>query len=203
MKISKKQLHNEVIKICAKILKRREGALIIIGDNVDYTPMHRKKISEFNIIDDLPLVETLALRDGAVIISNKGKFLDYGAKVKSDKSLTGFGTRTEAGYSASFNKDTISYVCSEEDNVLRIFKLGKMIPFKNNFKDLKDIEKKANKISSIILDIGNGLTSGTGAGIVVVLTSLIGFTGIPSVLIFGGSFGTFYYLIKDKLINKL
>ena len=186
----KTKLEEEIIKVCLKIAQRKEGGLIIVGENVKYIPLVDQTISSFNVLKNLKLLESLALMDGAVIINKKGFMVAYGVKIKSNKVLNGFGTRHSAALSASINLNNICHLISEEERKVKIFKEGKIIMQIDALE--KNITKKVSEISNLLESFGVSALGGVGA----VSLGLIGITLMPGVIIFGG--GAYYLLKKFK-----
>ena len=185
------ELNEEIVKVCLKIIKRGEGALIVIG-KVDYTPLVKQEVPSFNIIDNPKLLESLALMDGAVIIKPNGMLEAYGVKIQTGlKVLMNFGTRHNSGLSASMRNGNISYVVSEEDSKLRIFKLGKLIMEIDGKQ--KDIEKRIPEINKIMESIGWGTAGMIGAGL---LAPVIGITIVSGLTIFVATTGLTYTIKK-------
>src|SRR3989339_365944 len=168
-------LDEEIIKVCLKISKRGEGALIIVTENknLKYKPLVEQTVPSFNILKNPKLLESLALMDGAIILNKKGDMIAYGVKIHANKVLKNFGTRHSAGLSASIHKDTVSFILSEEDRKIRVLKDGKIIMQIDTLE--KGIEKKVSEISHILEGVG-----------------VAGITFIPGVIVFGGA----YYLMK-------
>jgi DNA integrity scanning protein DisA with diadenylate cyclase activity len=181
------KIDEDIIKVCLKIAKSGEGGLIIVGDNIVYTPLVNQVIPTFKITDNLKLLEQIAKIDGAVIINNKRYVTAYGVKVKSDKVLKGFGTRHSAALSSSFNKDTTSYLISEEENKVKIFNNGKIIMQIDS--NEKNIDKNLTKAIHIFESIGVGAVGSIG---VSTLVPTLGIALIPGVIIFGSA----HFIIK-------
>ena len=93
-KISSKKIEERILKIALELAKKGEGALFIIGDKVNYSPLIKQKIPKFNIFDvgASKLLISLATVDGAVIINTQGDVTAYGAMIKKAKPLTGYGS---------------------------------------------------------------------------------------------------------------
>lgn len=197
-KEEKINLNEEIIKMLLEIAKDKKGALIVVG-NCPYDPLIRQRINPFKISDDPKLFKSLAEEDGAMILDSKGFVQAYRVKVEANKVLKGFGTRHSAGYSVSFCRNTTSYLVSEEDNLIRIFKKGKMVEI-----DPKKIINKKEETSAIVKileEIGAGtLTSLSSIMVLSYSSAVISFTTIPGVIIFGGTFGGLYYLIKKYFL---
>jgi DNA integrity scanning protein DisA with diadenylate cyclase activity len=183
------KLDEEIIKILLKIAKRGEGALIVVGD-AKYKPLVEQSVPSFNILKNPKLLESLALMDGAVILDGRGNMVAYGVKIDAKKVMKNFGTRHSAALSASFNKNTTSFVLSEEDRKIRVLREGKIIMQIDALE--KGIEKKVSEMSHILQGVGVGTIGTIGAGILAGSAGFAGITIIPGVIIFGGA----YYLIK-------
>lgn len=186
------KLDEEIIKVLLKVAKRGEGALIIVSDRgvVKYKPLVEQTVPSFNIIKNPKLLESLALMDGAVILDKNGTMIAYGVKIHASKVLENYGTRHSAGLSASMKKGTTSFVLSEEDRKIRVFRMGKIVMQIDTLE--KGIEKKVSEMSHILEGVGVGTISSIGAGILATSAGFAGITFIPGVIVFGGA----YYLIK-------
>jgi DNA integrity scanning protein DisA with diadenylate cyclase activity len=183
-----------ILETCIKIAKRKEGAIIILGD-CKYKPLVNQDVSSFEIIKNQKLFESLALMDGAVIISNNGFLKAYGAMLEVKKFIIfkNKGTRHNSAISASTNKGTTAYVVSEEDTKIRIFKNGKLILEIDPQE--KNIIEKIPEINKIVESVGFGTLGAMGAG---ALAPVIGIVAIPGVTIFVVTTGVSYFLKKCK-----
>jgi DisA bacterial checkpoint controller nucleotide-binding len=192
---SVKEIEEKIIEVGLRIARRGEGALIVFG-KAKFKPLVEQKVPPFNIVDNLKLLESLALIDGAVIINHKGVMENYGVMIQSERTMKGFGTRHSAGLNASLVKGTTAFVISEEDKKIRVFKDGKIILQVDALE--KGIEKRTSEIGGILASIGAGTIGTLGLG---VLIPNFGLTLIPGVLIFGST----YFLLKklkDASENK-
>lgn len=185
------KLDETIIKVLLKIAKRDEGALVIINPDgkIKYKPLVEQAVPSFDIFKNPKLLESLALMDGAVVIDGNGKMIAYGVKINSRKVLKNYGTRHSAALSASFGENT-SFVLSEEDRKIRVFKKGKIVMQIDSLE--KGIEKKVSEISKVLEGVGVGTLGTIGAGIIATSVGFAGITLIPGVIVFGGA----YYLIK-------
>jgi DNA integrity scanning protein DisA with diadenylate cyclase activity len=183
------KFEEDLIKVCLKIAKRGEGALIVVGE-VSYKPLVEQAVKSFDITKNPKLLESLALMDGAVIINELGFMTAYGVKIKANKVLKNFGTRHSAGLSASLIKGNTSFVVSEEDRKIRVFKKGKMVMQIDSLE--KGIENNVSKIGKVLETIGVGTIGTVGTGILASSVGLAGLSLIPGVIIFGGA----YFLIQ-------
>lgn len=192
----KEKLEEEIIRIGIKLARRGEGALIIIGEKIDYTPLVKQTISSFNIFENLKLLENLSCIDGAVIINPEGFLVAYGVKVKSDEIMQNFGTRHSAGLSASLVPNTTCYLISQEERKIKIFKSGQIVMQIDALE--KNIEKKIPEITHLLESVGVGALGFLGA----TSMGMVGITLIGGVIIFG----SFYYLLKkfgDKSSSQI
>src|SRR3989344_3819810 len=179
------KLEENLIQVGLKIARRGEGALFVVGD-VSYKTLVKQSVKPFYIKDNLKLLESLALMDGAVIISKNGKMRAYGAMIKSTKTLRNFGTRHSAAISAS-KGDNIVVVVSEEDRKVKIIKNGKMILQLDALQ--KNVEAGVSQAVQVLESLGAGTLGIIGTSLLV---PGLGITLLPGVIVFGSA----YYLTK-------
>jgi len=184
-----KEIEEKLIRMSIDIAKTGNGALFVIGEEVNYEKMKGEKLTKLNIFakDAEKILKALAIIDGAVIIDKKGNLVEYGALIKKSRAFVGFGTRHAAALTASKN-NKISILASEEERKVKIFKNGKYLMQIDALQ--KNIENKAPIISKILESAGVGVIGAIGT---VVLVPTLGVTMIPGIIIFGGS----YYAIKS------
>ena len=68
---SVKEIEEKIIEVGLRIARRGEGALIVFG-KANFKPLVEQKVPPFKIVDNLKLLESLALIDGAVIVNHEG-----------------------------------------------------------------------------------------------------------------------------------
>ena len=187
-----KRLEEVLIQIGLRIAKRGEGALFVIGD-VEYKPLVDQKVPPFNVIENPKLLESLALMDGAVLISKDGMMKAYGIMVKAKKTFKNFGTRHSAGLSASLGKENTVFVVSEEDRKIRILREGKMVMQIDALQ--KNVEKSVSNAATILESIGIGTIGTIGTGL---LAPSLGIALLPGVILFGSAYYLLKYLNKDR-----
>ena len=180
-----------VLKIAIQIAKTGEGALLVIGDDVNYSNMMDKRFGKLSVFDKgaEKILKGLAVIDGAVIINTKGQLIDYSALIKRVKPFVGFGTRHSAAVTAS-KKGNIAILASEEDRKVKIFKDGKYIMQVDALQ--KNVERKVSSMSEILESTGVGAIGAIGTA---ALVPALGISLVPGIIIFGGS----YYAIKTIL----
>jgi len=186
-----KKLEETLMQVGLRIAKRGEGALFIVGKLKDYHTLVDQNVPPFNAIDNPKLLESLALMDGAILISKEGYVQAYGIMVKSKSTFKNFGTRHSAGLTASYDGNTV-FLISEEDKKIRIIRDGKMIMQIDALQ--KNVEKSVPMAVNFLESIGAG-TIGTIS--TSILVPSLGITFLPGVIIFGSA----YYigkLIKDR-----
>jgi len=186
-------IEEKILKIAIELAKEGEGALFVIG-KPEYSLLVKQEIKPFNVLESgtEKTLKAIATIDGAVIISEEGQVLHYGAMIKQPKPLLGYGTRHAAALTAS-KKNNIAILCSEEEHKVKVFKNGKFIMQIDALE--KGIEKEIPKITTFLETIGAGFVGTIG---VATLAPTLGVTLLPGVLIFGGS----YFAIKT-IIKKL
>jgi len=188
-KPSLREIERVLIKIGIEIARKGEGALFIISNKISYRRMLKQKIEEFSILDPgaRKTLVSISTVDGAVIINHNGIVVDYGAKVGAKRVLKGFGTRHAAAYSASFFKDTISVLVSEEERKIKIFSKGKIVAQVDALE--KNVETKVDEVHNILESIGVGAISALS---IAALAPSVGIAVVPGILLFGVP----YYLFK-------
>lgn len=184
-----KKLEETLIQIGLRIARRGEGALFVVG-NVPYKILVRQSVKPFLIIKNEKLLESLALIDGAVIISKTGKMKAYGVMIKSTKTIKGFGTRHSAAISAS-EKAELVIIVSEEDRKIKIIKNGKMLMQLDALQ--KNVEKGVYQTVNLLESLGAGTIGTIGTSLLV---PGLGITLLPGIIVFGSA----YYL--TKIITK-
>jgi DNA integrity scanning protein DisA with diadenylate cyclase activity len=182
-----KKLEEFLITIGLRIAKRGEGALFIIGNNIEFKPLVNQDVPPFNAFENPKLLESLALMDGAVIIDKKGFIKAYGAMIKSKKTFKDFGTRHSAALSASLVKGNTALVVSEEDRKIRILRNGKMVMQIDSLQ--KDVEKSVHGAVEVLESVGAGTVGTIGTSLLV---PTLGIAFLPGVILFGSA----YYLVK-------
>jgi DNA integrity scanning protein DisA with diadenylate cyclase activity len=188
-KSENKKLQEALIQVGLRIAKRGEGALFVVGET-DYKLLVEQSVPPFNVVNNLKLLESLALMDGAVIIDKEGYMVAYGAMIKSRKAFKNFGTRHSAGLSASKGGNLVIIV-SEEDRKIRIMRDEKMIMQIDALQ--KNVEQGVTEAVNILESVGAGTLGVLGSSILV---PGLGIAFLPGVVVFGSA----YYL--GKLLHK-
>jgi DNA integrity scanning protein DisA with diadenylate cyclase activity len=186
-----KKLEETLIQVGLRIAKRGEGALFVVGE-IKYSPMVNQSIPPFKAIENPKLLESLALMDGAVIITKKGFVSAYGVKIKSTMVFKNFGTRHSAGLSAA-KGDNLVIIVSEEDKKIKILKKGKMIMQIDALQ--KNVEQNVSHAVETLESVGAGTIGAIGTSL---LLPTLGIAFLPGVILFGSA----YYvgkIIKKKL----
>jgi DNA integrity scanning protein DisA with diadenylate cyclase activity len=188
-----KKIQEKILKVAIEIVREGNGALFVIGNNLEYRRLMRQKFEPFSVFDKgaEKTLKGLAVVDGAVIISKAGIVKDYGVMIKSTRAFVGHGTRHAAAYSAS-KKGNISIMCSEEERKVKIFSNGRYIMQLDALQ--KNIENQTHKIATMLETVGAGFIGTVG---VATLAPALGIAMIPGVIIFGGT----YYAIR-RIISK-
>lgn len=187
-----KEIEEKILKLAVHIARDGEGALFVIGENVEYSLLVKQRMKMFNVLEQgtEKTLRALAIMDGAVIINREGLVLGYGAMIKKTKPYVGYGTRHAAAMTASKNKNIV-IMCSEEERKVKIFRNGKFIMQMDALQ--KDVEKDIPKVADVLESMGAGFVGVIGAA---ALAPALGIALVPGVIIFGGG----YYAAK-KIIN--
>lgn len=178
-------LEEVLIQVGLRIARRGEGALFVVG-TVDYKPLVEQTVPPFQIKENPKLLESLALMDGAVVISKTGYLEAYGVQIKTARTFKNFGTRHSAALSASENANLVVIV-SEEDKKVRVLKNGKMIMQLDALE--KNVEKSVHGAVDLLETIGAGALGTIGTSLLV---PGLGIALLPGVIVFGSG----YYLTK-------
>ncbi|MBS3108401.1 DNA integrity scanning protein DisA nucleotide-binding domain protein [Candidatus Woesearchaeota archaeon] len=185
--MKKHDVYEFIISISKEISKKREGALFVIANtkrlNNKYSLLFPQIQKKFYISEkgSEKIIEKLATLDGAVLISDSGMLLAYGAKLKRSIPVRGHGTKhaAAAGTTSSI-KEATAILVSEEDSLIKIFQHGKIILEMDSYENPKSLEDK------IIAFISEGDTALlTAAG---VSTVFLGSAAIAPLAIVGGTY---------------
>jgi diadenylate cyclase len=125
------QLITQLTETVFKLAERKQGALIVIENQVSISDFARHS-TKIDALFTSELIESIftplsPLHDGAVLIKNK-KIFAAGAILpladESHASLKGTGTRHKAGLGASLETDALIIVISEEKGEVSIAREG-------------------------------------------------------------------------------
>jgi DNA integrity scanning protein DisA with diadenylate cyclase activity len=182
-------VEKKLLEIAIELAKKGEGALFIVGSEVEYEVLLKQTIPPFSIFDSGAdkLLKSIATIDGAIVLDKAGNVMAYGAMIKKSKPFLGYGTRHAAALTGSKNK-RIAILSSEEERKVKIFRDGKFVMQMDALQ--KNIEKEIPKVASFLEAIGAGLLGTVGA---TVLVPAVGVALLPGVIIFGAS----YYALKS------
>ena len=188
-KVIGKKLEEVLIQVGLRIAKRGEGALFVIG-NVSYEPLVEQSVPPFQIVDNPKLLESLALMDGAVVISKSGVLNAYGVRIKSAKVFRNFGTRHSAALGASRGGNLVVLV-SEEDKKIKILQNEKMLMQIDALQ--KNIEQSVSGAVKILESVGAGTLGTIGTSLLV---PTLGIALLPGIVVFGSAYYLGRYLIE-------
>lgn len=190
-KDSLKQIEEKILKISIEIAREGNGALFVIGKDVQYERLIKQKFGNLNIFEPgaEKILKGLAVIDGAVIIDSEGNLVDYGALIKNTRPFIGFGTRHAAAVTSSKNGN-VSILISEEEKKVKVFRDGKYLMQVDSLQ--KNVETEIPLMSKILESTGAGVIGTIGT---VALAPTLGVALIPGIILFGGS----YFAIKSFL----
>ncbi|MEM2956401.1 MAG: DNA integrity scanning protein DisA nucleotide-binding domain protein [Candidatus Pacearchaeota archaeon] len=189
--MKKREVYKIVLEIAKNIAKQKKGAMFLITDKNSiknhYNLLYTKLISGNYLSDPgcIKVIEKLATLDGAVIISPQGEILEYGARLKKAKILYGFGTRhaTAVGITSSI-KGSTAIIVSEESNLIKIFRNGRLILEMDSQEKSKSMNEK---IISFLSEGDNALLAAAGASAAILGSAAILNPAVTPVIIVGGS----------------
>lgn len=182
---SSKKIEEALIQVGLRIAKRGEGALFVVG-KIEYKPLINQSVPPFKAVENLKLLESLALMDGAVIIDCNGFVEAYGVMIKSKKTLKDFGTRHSAAFSAAIN-DNLVVIVSEEDKKVRILKRGKIVMQIDALQ--RNVEQNIPAAVKVLETVGAGTVGAIGTGLLI---PGLGLALLPGIIVFG----SVYHLAK-------
>lgn len=189
--MAKKMDRNEVYKILLPIAKeiarQKEGALFVIGPKNKFRRKYetmfpqlitKKKLNEAGMEKVLFKLATL---DGAVLISNNGEVMAYGAKIKKSKPLAGYGTRHAAASGiTTFMPDSTAILVSEEVNWIKVFKEGNIILEMDSEDAPRSLD---NRVISFLTDGDTALLTAGG-----ISAAILGGAAVAPIMIVGGTY---------------
>ena len=185
--MDKKQVYNEILRIAKSIARSKKGALFIIAQKEKFKGLYETlypqlfKENSLNIKGIDKVIEKLATLDGAILISDNGKLIAFGAKLKKSKPVIGFGTKhAAASGTTEYIKKSTAVLVSEELNWIKIFQNGKIIMEMDP--NTETPIPLANKIAAFLSNRDTALLTAAG-----VSTAILGFA--PTIII-GGTYLT-------------
>ena|SRR3989344_5589135 len=185
--MNKNRTYEATLKIAKKIARTKYGSLFVIGPASKFKGTYELLYPNLSVkgnlnkADTLAVIEKLATLDGAVLISDKGKIIAYGAKLKESKTLPGFGTKhAAAAGTTSHIKGSTAILVSEEINWIKVFQDGKIILEMDSQENPKLIE---HDIITFITEGDTALLTAAGLS-----AALIGPTIITPIMIIGGAY---------------
>lgn len=164
-----REIYEHIFPIARQIARNKGGALFIVGAKRKLKRNHELMFPE--MIGGYSLKEPgigkvlvkLATLDGAVLISDHGDILAYGAKLKRSRPLKGFGTRHAAACGMTYHvKDSFGILVSEESNWVKIFKEGGIALEIPEEEFTRDIDQK---IFSFLVDKDTALLTDSGISV--------------------------------------
>ncbi len=184
-KTKKQRTYSEVLIIAKEIGKKKNGALFVLGKKArfkgTYTPLFPQVLNKHDIFEPgmRSLLNNLAVLDGAVLVSDDGEIIAFGARLRRSKSVPGFGTRhaAAAGITKAV-KGSTAILVSEEVNWVKVFKDGKIVMELDPVAETPPSVEK--KVITFLADNDTALITTAG-----VSAALLGFA---PVLVIGGTY---------------
>jgi len=192
-----KEIVKFVLEISMEFGQEKKGSFFVITDRdikkhykLLYPDLFNGKDINIKQKEATRLLKKLAELDGAIILSDNGKIINYGAEIIKTSVYKGYGTRHSAALGISKIPEVTAITASEEDGCVRIFKAGRLLveinPLTKTPKTLSD------RISDMITNPNLPLLGGGG------LASLaFGVNPLMAAIIFTGS----YIITKGGMIS--
>jgi diadenylate cyclase len=176
-----------MMHVAKRIARSKEGALLVIAPKASFAGtydlmfpqvMKGKYVGEKGMEK---VLEKLAVLDGAVLISDKGELIAYGAKLKHSSPLPGFGTK-HAAASGTTSKlaGSTAILVSEEENWIKVFQDGKVILETDSEDNPKPLE---HKIISFLTDGDTALLTAGGLS-----AAILGAPALAPIMVVGGTY---------------
>lgn len=185
----KKEIYKTIISIAENIARIKKGALIVIVSPEKmkdlYSPLYPQGIRlDLKDRGADKVIEKLATLDGAVLISPQGEMYAYGVRVRKSKAIQGFGTRHAAAKGITEYTNSTALLVSEESNLIRIFRKGKIILEMDAKEKPKNLN---NKILSFLSEGDTALLAAAGASAAMAGPSILLGPIMAPIIIVGGS----------------
>lgn len=198
--MKKEQVYRDILEIAKRISKDKGGTLFVIGPKRAFRGTYRllyPQLAEGHMINEKGMdavIRAIATLDGAIIISDYGEIIAYGAMLKHTKTVPGFGTKHAAasGITCALPRATAILV-SEKMEWIKVFQKGKItleMDSSDNPKSLLD------KIVLFLADKDTAIITAAGASAALV--------GVGPVLVLSGTYlavKTASGVIKKNLKN--
>lgn len=165
--MKKNKVVDTILDIAKDIAREKKGSLFVIGPEKELKGTY--ELHYANVVKGRNLKEKgmntvlkkLATIDGATLITDNGKIIAFGARIKKSKTVVGFGTRhaAAAGITHHLPKATAILV-SEEVGWIKVLQKGKVILELDASKNPRNLH---NKIVSFITDNDTALLTTAGA----------------------------------------
>ncbi|HLD88602.1 MAG TPA: diadenylate cyclase [Candidatus Nanoarchaeia archaeon] len=183
-KVKTEEVYDKVIGLAKNISKRKEGAIFVIAPEEKFKGTYDflyAQILEDHYLNEKGIdavIEKLATLDGAVLVSEKGKIVAYGARIKKSKPLPGFGTKHAAAAGITeYIKEATAILVNEKIDWIKVFQKGKIIMEMDSSKNPTNIK---NKMIAFLTDHDTALVTAAGASAAIV--------GFAPVLIITGTY---------------
>lgn len=183
VKLQKEKVYELALDIAKTVARRKHsGTLIVIGPRDKFKGTYRRLYPQLlrrHYINEKgikPVLNVLASLDGAILISDEGEIIAYGAMLRKIKTFKGFGTKHAAASGiTNYIKRSTALLVSERIDWIKVFKGGKVVVE-------MDSAERSNKIQK---DLINFLTDNdtallTAAG---VSAAIVGF--YPALILSG------------------
>ncbi|MFH1637798.1 MAG: DNA integrity scanning protein DisA nucleotide-binding domain protein [Candidatus Woesearchaeota archaeon] len=185
--MDKFKVYETVMRIAKRIARAKEGALFVIAPKASfkgkYDPLFPQVLAKKSLKERgmEKVLEKLAALDGAVLISEKGELIAYGAKLKHSRTVQGFGTRhAAASGTTSRIEQSTAILVSEEINWIKVFKSGDIILETDSEDNPKSLE---HKIISFMSEGDTALLTAGGLS-----AALLGAPALAPIMVVGGTY---------------
>ncbi len=180
----KEKVYGLILDLSKRVAKQRIGALLVVAPKNSlknkYKALYPQILDKHHITEKgiATVLDKISHLDGAILFSDKGEVLAYGAMIKDIKTIPGFGTRhaAAAGITKSV-KNSTAFLISEKDDWVKVFQKGRIVMEIDSSDKPRNLQ---NKIVSFLTDNDTALVTTAGVSAAIL--------GFAPVLIVSGTY---------------
>ncbi len=180
-------MYDKLLLISKVLARSKDGALFIIGPRDKfkgaYDPLFPQILTQHTLDEEgiEKVIEKLATLDGAVLISDNGEIIAYGAKIKESRAVPGYGTKHAAAAGITLKiKDSTAILVSEEVNWIKVFQDGAIVLEMDAEANPKSLNEK---IVSFLSEHDTALLTAGGLS-----AAILGSAAVAPVMVVGGTY---------------
>lgn len=185
--MDKNKVYEQLLHISKFLARSKDGGLFVIGPQNKfkglYEPLFPQLFTQHKL--DEPgigkVLEKLATLDGAVLVSDDGELLAYGAKIKKSKTVAGYGTKHAAAAGITLAiKESTAILISEEVNWIKVFQNGIIVLEMDSEENPRSMDEK---IVAFLSEHDTALLTAGG-----ISAAILGSAAVAPVMVIGGTY---------------